>query len=599
MPLAIELASARVSVLSLPQIAQRLDRRLDLLVSSTRGDERHHTLRATIDWSYDLLSPAEQCLLQRLSVFASGFTLTTAESACAWGEIQRGQILDLLASLVSKSLVAAETLQGSEARYHQRETIRQYAQEKLKASGEWDAAHDRYLDCFLRLTEEVAPKLRESYQQLWFNWLETEHDNIRAALAWALERGRIEAGLRICIALGLFWQTRAYFREGCVWLERFLSQANEGVPLTVHTYALVWSAFLAEYHGDAVAATARGREAVALCEAAGDEGKSLLPFALAGVLAGAKAAGDYQTVYTLNGRLLELYRELGERYTLGVTVVIQGEMATALGKYETARSLLEEGLALARDAGDAYRIAVSINDLGELARCERRFDQAQSLFEQSLSLWRELGSVREAPMAQHNLACVYLYQGDVEHAQGLFRESLEAQRAHSNREGVLKGLLGFAALASATGLAAESARLYSAVVAHSRSNSPIRWPPEKIEYEHYIGLAREALSEEDFEAAQASGRTLSLEQVVDYALAMPLPASTHSHEESGASHKLTAREREIVALIARGLSNGETADKLVLSKRTVEKHVANILSKLGLMNRVQIVRWAVDHGLTE
>ena len=159
-PLAIELASARVSVLSVQQIQERLDRRFDLLVSTTRADERHRTLRAAIDWSYDLLSSSERLLLQRLTLFTAGFTLSTAESACAWGEIQRAEVLDLLSSLVSKSLVVAETLQGSEARYRLLETIRQYAQEKLSASGEWVSAHDGYLACFLRLTEEVAMKLR-------------------------------------------------------------------------------------------------------------------------------------------------------------------------------------------------------------------------------------------------------------------------------------------------------------------------------------------------------------------------------------------------------------------------------------------------------
>src|SRR5574341_17166 len=259
-PLAIELASARVSVLSVQQIQERLNRRFDLLVSTARADERHRTLRAAIDWSYDLLSSSERLLLQRLAVFVAGFTLSTAEAVCAWGEIQREHILDLLSSLVSKSLVVAETLQGSEARYRLLETIRQYAQEKLKASGEWISAHDGYLDCFLRLSEEVAPKLREQYQQLWLNWLETENDNIRVSLAWALEQQRVEAGLRIGTALFSFWQTRAFVREGYTWFERLLKQADARVPLAVRVNALTCSSFFAEFLGDAVTATASGQE---------------------------------------------------------------------------------------------------------------------------------------------------------------------------------------------------------------------------------------------------------------------------------------------------------------------------------------------------
>jgi DNA-binding CsgD family transcriptional regulator len=279
--------------------------------------------------------------------------------------------------------------------------------------------------------------------------------------------------------------------------------------------------------------------------------------------------------------------------------MIQGETATALGKYKTAQLLLEESLTLARAAGDTFRIAATLNDLGELARCERHFAQAHAAYEESLSLWRELGSVREAPVTLHNLAYVFLYQGDVERAHALFRESLEAQRAQNSREGVLKDLLGFAALASTTGLAPESARLYAAAVANSGGNSAILWPPEKIEYEHYSGLARAKLSEAEFEAEQARGRALSMEQAIEYALNLPLPIPLPSQAGTAAAQELTERERKVVALIARGRSNGEIAGELVLSKRTVEKHIANILSKLELTNRAQIVRWAIENGLTD
>jgi predicted ATPase/DNA-binding CsgD family transcriptional regulator len=598
-PLAIELASARVNVLSVNQIQERLDRRLDLLVSTARADKRHRTLRAAIDWSYDHLSSSEQLLLQRLTLFTAGFTLSTAESASAWGEIQRAEVLGLLSSLVSKSLVVAQTLQGSEARYRLLETIRQYAQEKLRASGEWISTHDQYLACWLRLTEEVAPKLREQYQQLWFDWLETENDNIRAALAWALEQRRIEAGMRIGTALYSFWQTRAYVREGHIWYERFLHQTDDNVPLAAHVNALTWSSVMARFLGDAVTATARGQEAVALCEAGGEEGKPLLAVALIGEASGAWAAGDYQTAYAIGARLIEVYRELGDPVSLGIGIMVQGELAIGLGKYNTAQLLLEESMALARAAGDKYRIAVTLNYMGDLARSERQVVQAQSTYEESLSILRELGAAKELPATLHNLAYVCLYQGDIERAQALFYESLEAQRAQNSREGVLKGLLGFAALASATGLAAESARLYAAAVASGRGNSAILWPPEKIEYEHYLGLARAKLSEADFEAEQAKGRTLSMEQAIEYALNLPFGLPKPLLKGLEPSQELTEREREVVALIARGLSNGEIADKLVLSKRTVEHHIANILSGLGFTNRAQIVRWAMENGLTQ
>jgi DNA-binding CsgD family transcriptional regulator/tetratricopeptide (TPR) repeat protein len=599
-PLAIELASARVNVLSVNQIQERLDHRLDLLVSTARADKRHRTLRAAIDWSYDHLSVSEQLLLQRLTLFTAGFTLSTAESVCAWGEIQREDVLDLLSSLVSKSLVVAETMQGSEARYSLLLTIRQYAQEKLGASGAWISTHDHYLACWLRLIEEVAPKLREQYQQLWFDWLETENDNIRAALTWALEQGRIEAGMRIGTALYPFWQTRAYIREGYTWYERFLHQADDRVPLAVHVNALTWASIMASFLGDAVAGTARGQEAVALCEAAGEEGKPLLAVALIGVTTGARAAGDYQMSYRIGERLLELYRELDDQVALGTGIMMLGGMAVALGKHNTARSLLEESMDLARAAGDKYRIALTLNFMGDLARSERQVVQALSAYEESLSILRELGATKELPATLHNLAYTCLYQGDIERAHALFYESLEAQRAQANQDGILEGLRGYAALASATGLSAQSARLYAAAVANGRGgDSASLWALEKLEYEHYLGLARAQLSDAEFEAEQAKGRARSVEQAIEYALKLPFGQPKPSLKGSKALQTLTDREREVVTLIARGLSNGEIAAELVLSKRTVEHHMANILSKLGFTNRAQIVRWAMENGLTQ
>jgi predicted ATPase len=202
-PLALELASARVNVLTVQELAARLDDRFALLTSGQRSrlEPRHQTLRAAIDWSYTLLTAEEQTLLHRLAVFAAGFTLDTAEAVCSSEGLAEAHMLDLLSSLVAKSLVVAETTSGAQARYRLLETIREYALEKLDVADDLARLRDRHLDLFLARAEAAAPKLLESYQQLWLNWLEGEHDNLRAALAWALHSGRIEAGLRIAIAL--------------------------------------------------------------------------------------------------------------------------------------------------------------------------------------------------------------------------------------------------------------------------------------------------------------------------------------------------------------------------------------------------------------
>ena len=177
-------------------------------------------------------------MLRRLSVFAGSCSLATAETVCAGDGVGREHVLDLLSSLVDKSLVVARTLQRGEARYALLETIRQYAHEKLRASGEWSAMHHRQLQCFLHLTEETVPKLRGRYQQPWLDWLEGEYDNIRAALSWALERGRIEAGLRIANAIYQFWTVRDYVQEGLAWVERLLARADGRVSLVVRVKAL-------------------------------------------------------------------------------------------------------------------------------------------------------------------------------------------------------------------------------------------------------------------------------------------------------------------------------------------------------------------------
>lgn len=457
-PLAIELASARVSVLSVEQIYERLDHRFDLLVSATRTYQRHRTLRAAIDWSYDLLATSEQCLLQRLTVFPAGFSLSAAEAACAWGVIRQPDVLDLLASLVSKSLVVAETLRGGEARYHLLETIRQYAQEKLTASGEWVLAHDQYLACYLRIAEDIAPKSRGQYQQLWLNWLEIEHDNLRAALAWALEQ-HIEMGLRIAIALYPFWDIRGYDHEAFTWFERLLAHADNTLSLAVHVNALTNASFFATFLGDALTSTIWGQTAVDRCYAAGEEGKPLLGFALAGLGSAAQAAGDVQTTYTIAQRILELERSSGDNFKIGMVLFIRGMSAITLGKYAAAHQHLDEALLFARKAGDPYRRAIILNSMGDLARCEQRFDLARSFYEESLSIFRDLSDAPDHANTVRNLAYACLRLSDVERAHALFRESLEANRALDDNQAIVHSLLGFAALAAAVGLADESARL--------------------------------------------------------------------------------------------------------------------------------------------
>jgi predicted ATPase/DNA-binding CsgD family transcriptional regulator len=597
-PLAIELAAVWVNVLTVDQIATLLDDRFKLLTSDKRGEiaHRHQTLRAAIDWSYDSLSQAERLVLLRLSVFSAGCTLATAQAVCAGDGVEGEQLLPLLTSLVNKSLVAAETLRRGEARYGLLETIRQYAEEKLKASGEWSIIQDRFLKCFVQLTEETAPKLSGEFQLLWLNWLDNEYDNIRAALAWSQEGDQIEAGLRITVALYQFWRIRDYVEEGLNWSEQLLVQANDEISLIVRTNALTYSSLLAGIRGHTEEQLRYGDEAVVFGAAAGEEGKLALAWALGAQGYAVRKAGDYLAAFTLGQREIQLLRELGDLYTLGLGLSLNSIAAMSLGKYEEAQTMLDEALPLLRESGNPYRIAMALNFTGDLARCKQNYDRAESAYQESIALLREIDALRDLASALHNLGHACLHLGDFERARALFDESMTVHQDQQNRLGMAECLLGYAALAIVGNSSAAGTRILSAAVAAGGQHITSEWEATRMEYEHYLARARASLTESEFQREQVAGRRLSLEQAVDYAqkLAGKAAAAQTAREKLDA---LTAREAEVAALIAQGMSNGEIAQELVVSKRTVETHIANIRSKLGFTNRAQIVRWALETGL--
>jgi non-specific serine/threonine protein kinase len=599
LPLAIELASARANVLTVQEIALRLDDRFALLTSAQRTglDPRYLTLRAAIDWSHALLASEEQLLLRRLAVFAAGCTLDTAETVCSGEGIAEGRTLDLLSSLVDKSLVIAETTGRAQAHYRLLETIREYALEKLEEAGEAARLRDRHLDLYLARAEEAAPKLQDSYQQLWLSWLEGEHDNLRAALAWALESGRIEPGLRIASGLVRFWEIRGHVQEGFSWFERLLAQADEQVPVDVRVNALVFTTFLAMFLGNGPATVSYSHEAVSRAEAAYGETDPMLVFALSALASAAQAAGDNATAFITVERTIRTSRESGPPSFLGMALIVGGGIAIELGYYDIARARLEEGLALAREAGDAFRSAYALNSLGDLARCEENYAEAQTNYENAVALLRELGAKHDLASPLQNLGHACLHLGDVERAHALFNESLVAHQAHQNVLGIADCLIGFGAVAVVRGSPAVGVRLLAAgAIGGRRVKSS--WATTQMECERYLALARGRLTEAQFQAEQAAGRAMSVEQAIEYAQNF-LNVSGAALATPGKAYDLSAREREVAALIAWGKTNREIADELVLSTRTVEKHAANILSKLGLSSRTQIVHWAIGHGLIQ
>jgi predicted ATPase/DNA-binding NarL/FixJ family response regulator len=595
-PLAIELASARVNVLSLEQIAARLDNRFSLLIASSRNTpSHHHTLRATIDWSFDLLAPSEQILFRRLAVFAGGCTLDVVEAVCTDDLLAREQIAETLFALVNKSLVVAETLSSGAARYHFLETIRQYAQEKLDAAGESTPLRNRFLNHLVTLAENEKQKLYGPYQKLWLGWFEREQDNFRSALEWAMASHQSELAFRLAIALYEFWSNRGYVSEGLDWSLRVWENRDESVSPRLRANIAVNISFFAAMLSNAKLAVDYGKLAVEVYEKSGEDDKLMLTMAYGGVSGGARSMGDHATAYEYGERALNVIREINHPLGLGMSLISQGDNAIALGRFEKAHQLLNEGLQIVQQMDDTFRIALAFNYLGDLERCEGNFARAQIDYENSLARYRENDSKRELAGTMHNLAYAVLHQNQVDYAADLFKQSLQMDQSQRNQTRVVECLTGFAAIAVQQKRFDQAARLLAYANKLGAKEASAVWAAERMEYASVESAIQKQLSSQQWQAAQFDINGWSIEQAIEYALSL-------SQVEEKLAPKsvagLSARELEIVALIADGKSNIEIAGQLVLSKRTVEKHVANIHGKLDFTNRTQVARWATENKLT-
>lgn len=441
---------------------------------------RHQTLRTTIDWSYYLLSEAERATLQRLSVFAGGWTLEAAESVCPGGDVEGAGILDLLTSLVDKSLVLAETQHG-EARYRLLETVRQYAREKLVEAGDTHELRRRHRDWYLRLAEEAALRWGGPAMPAWLDRLEREHDNFRAALDWSgSDGGDQERGLRLAIALLRFWEMRGYFTEGRRWLEVLIAHYQTAPPV-LKAAALNAAGILAYRQGDYPRVSTLCSEALALCEAHGD-------------LRGA-------------GRALHFLAHL---------------MQTR-GDYAVATEMMERSVALHRAAGDAADLANSVDCLGEIARSAGDDARARTLTEEALTMYRNLGHVRGQVHALHNLAYVRLHEGDPAGARTLFRESLVLARELGTMRDQAFAVVGLASASLADVEASRVTRLLGAAAAALSTIEVRLEPAEDVEFQRAMEAMRTQLDPAAFAAAWAEGRAMTLEQAIEYALANSTP----------------------------------------------------------------------------
>jgi predicted ATPase/Tfp pilus assembly protein PilF len=454
-PLAIELAAARVKLLTPEQIAARLQDRFRLLTGGSRTTlPRQQTLRGLIDWSYELLSEPERALLRRLSVFAGGFTLEAAERVCADGAepgaakgsshipdrpcaIRPEDVLGLLGSLVDKSLAMTEEGEA-ERRYRLLETIRQYSAEKLRETGEGDEPRRRHRDWFLALAEQAASALTGPEQGQWLERLEREHDNLRAALEECLAGGEAELGLRLGAALCRFWMMRGHLSEGRQDLSKLLAAGGARTLTVARAGAANGAGNLACSQGDYATARTLYEESLAIRREVGDQRGIAGSLGNMGIVA--REQGDYATARALHEESLMIMRDFGDPHGIARSLNNLGLVSREQGNYVAARALHEESLAICREIGDRDGIAASLGNMGLVAQLQGDHMSARALLEESLGIARELGNHQGIANSLNDLGNIAKDLGNFEVARARYEESLTIAREIGDQHGIARSL---------------------------------------------------------------------------------------------------------------------------------------------------------------
>jgi predicted ATPase/class 3 adenylate cyclase len=532
-PLAIELAAARIKALPVEQIATRLDDQFRLLTGGNRmALPRQQTLRALIDWSYDLLNSEEQTLLQRLSVFSGGWTLEAAEEVTtgkreARREPQSGlglpgkdnssaiptlpaeDVLDLLVSLTDKSLVLFED-EGGVGRYRLLETVRQYARARLTDSGEIATLHAWHSSYFLKMVEEAGPKLRGSQQLVWLRRIDTEYDNLRAALEWSrAEQGNPIEGVRLAAALGQYWVVRGYFTEGRVWMERAWSVPD--APLISQAMALATCGLIAYWQGDPVRAAELADRALDVARKAQHDWTLGYALAVDGFM---HRQHEPDRTRTCLDEARAIAERIGDAWLMGEVLSTLGVTEVHHHNVALGKRYFEAGLPYAQAAGDRWLLGELLYHLG-MAATDARDDAAMRvLFTQSLAIFRELGDKRGAAMQLHALGSVVCRQGELDHARALFTESLALRRKLSNQEGIAASLDGFAFLAMTESDPERAVTLLGSANAIRTTLNYRMLPLYQEDYDQCLEQAQATLSAETFAHLWAIGQSLPLEEAI-------------------------------------------------------------------------------------
>jgi predicted ATPase/DNA-binding CsgD family transcriptional regulator len=576
MPLALELAAGWLRVMSPEQIAAQLEQSLDFLTTPLRNvPERHRSLRAVYDYSWELLPESERAVLMKLSIFRDGFDLDAAAYVAR-------ATLPILAALVDKSLIGFE----SSGRYSLHELLRQYSAEKLATSGEAEATARCHLDFFLNLSERAEAEIYGPEQTVWFDRLEAEHGNLHAALARSLEGGEAEKGLRLAAALGWFWQLRVHLREGSQWFERLLD-ANIETPVSVRAKALHRASEIETHLKNSSRARQLAEESLHLAQAINDKWNTAWALAAMGMCG---KFGPIQLAPTEEA--LAFFRELEDAWGVSHTLRRLALVLEWAGNFQRAAVLAEEALELARAVQDKSAMAWSLYALGfaQLQQDNNR-ERARILIQESLPLFREIGDIQGLSIALDILGSLVLIRGEFAEARRYFEENICLMLEPNSIPDVTSAssLAGLGVVAWRQGEFTQAATLLSAVDEHIDTDHRFS---SMLLLKTLLAEIRTQLRDQQFAAAGAAGRAMTLEQAAFFALQNAPPINPRADMEQTLVEPLSKRELEVLQLVADGLSNGEIAQRLYLSLGTIKVHTRNIYGKLGVGSRTQAISHA-------
>jgi non-specific serine/threonine protein kinase len=554
-PLAIELAAARVKVIAPEQIAERLGDRFQLLTSGSRTAlPRHQTLKAAMDWSYDLLSEPERTLLRRLAVFSGGWTLEAAEQVTKFGNEAEGDILNLLSLLVDKSLVLVEE-GGHAVRYGMLETVRQYGINKLTEAGEFEDFRQRHMNYFVQLAEIADKGLRDARQIESIEVLENEHDNIRRALRWSIANNEADCAYRLVGSLGWFWFMRGYWKESWIWMTQSLDLTTDFDPI-LRAKAIYRAGGLQLIRGKLAGTTELVEEALIICQEKGDEEgvawcqnllgqtgtfgykdkddaadrliESVELFSMLGNEWGvawslrylgqvAELQGDYERSIKLQQDGLRRFEEIGDIWNSAHSLYLMGNSMYQHGDFEDARWAYEQSLEKCRFVEDKVMAAHALRGLAQLAIQKNALEQAEQLSQDALEALQKIGDENCAAAAMRDLGEIARRQDDFERAAGFLNQSLLNYEKLGNDFPIGITLERFAALAGSIGKYEQAARLLAAVETHL-GDSIHSSPTLQVEHERLVASTRTHLGNQVFDQLWAEGSEMSLKQAVAYAI---------------------------------------------------------------------------------